>query len=262
MSANPTSPLNGKLLFPFIAPPNGGKGTQTAILSKRYNLPTFDMGATFRGILKEGTDPELATELQSYMSQGKLVPVQTVLKVFTRGFEALAKKHPDSEGFILDGFPRNADQATGFAELCKQWGAQIGKVIYLKVGMDVVAKRATGRRFCSNDATHVYNINEPRFMPQNKKLNADGSVAKDDKGNEIWLCDEPDQAELIIRADDEPETVQKRLVEYQKETDPLIEHFRRAGQLAEIDGARPANEVTQDIEAQIQPLLKKQPTTA
>src|SRR5689334_3434828 len=122
MSANSSqSILSGKLLFPFVAPPNGGKGTQTRILSERYKLPTFDMGGTFRAILKEGQDPELAEELKFYMSQGKLVPVQTVLKVFTKGFEALAAKSPDAKGYILDGFPRNVEQAEGLMALCQQW---------------------------------------------------------------------------------------------------------------------------------------------
>lgn len=255
MSASSSKPfLSGKLLFPFVAPPNGGKGTQTRILSERYKLPTFDMGGTFRAILKEGQDPALAEELKSYMGQGKLVPVQTVLKVFTKGFETLAEKHPDAKGYILDGFPRNVEQAEGLMVLCQQWGAQIAKVIYLKVSMAVVEQRATGRRFCSKDANHVYSIHEPRFMPQAKKLNVDGTVAKDEQGHEIWLCD-IDQADLILRADDEPETVKKRLTEYAQETDPLIRKFREMGLLVEINGEQPADKVTQEIEAVVQPLL-------
>lgn len=260
MSANhDKSLLSGKLLIPFVAPPNGGKGTQTRILSERYKLPTFDMGGTFRAILKEGQDPALAEELKSYMNQGKLVPIQTVLKVFTKGFEALAAQNPDVKGFILDGFPRNVEQADGLVSLCEQWNASLAKVIYLNVGIPVVERRATGRRFCSKDSSHVYNIHEPKFAPTAKKMNPDGSVAKDDKGREIWLCN-VDQTELILRPDDEPETVKKRLQEYAQETDPLIRKFREMGLLVEINGEQPADKVTQDIEAHLQPLLELSPT--
>lgn len=253
--------LNGKLLLPFVAPPNGGKGTQTRILSNLYQLPTFDMGGTFRAILKEGGDAALAEELKSYMNQGRLVPIQTVLKVFTKGLLDLAAQHPDARGYILDGFPRNIEQADGLLSLCEQWNARMPKVIYLDVSMSIVEQRATGRRFCSMDAAHVYNIHESNFMPKSKKLNPDGTVAKDEHGQDIWLCD-VDQAELIVRPDDEPETVKKRLAEYARETDPLIDKFRAMNLLVQINGEQPAAKVTQDIEAAIQPFLGLAPTVS
>lgn len=248
------NPLANKLLFPFVAPPNGGKGTQTQILSERYNLPTFDMGSTFRAIMKEGKDPELKAELESYMNNGKLVPINTVVKVFQKGFESLAAQHPDARGFILDGFPRNNEQADALLALCGQWNAQLSKAIYLNVSLDVVKARATGRRFCSENARHVYNVNDACLAPKQTKQNADGSIAVDAHQRKIWLCD-LDQADLIIRADDEPHTVEKRLAEYQKETDPLINHLREKGLLAEINGEQAPEKVTQAIEALIQPIL-------
>ena len=254
MSTKTTNLLQGKLLFPFIAPPNGGKGTQTRILSQRYKLPTFDMGATFRAIMKEGKNPQLAQELTAFMNQGKLVPIETVMKVFTQGFEELASQNPEVPGFILDGFPRNVEQAGALMTLCEFWGATIGKVIYLDISMDVVERRATGRRF-SADASRVYNVFEPQFMPKNKKLDADGTVALDGNGREIWL-DDVDGAPLVIRPDDEPETVQKRLVEYQRETNPIVEKFRQNALLADINGDQSPEKVTQDIEAVLQPVLK------
>lgn len=246
--------LQGKLLFPFIAPPNGGKGTQTKILSQRYNLPTFDMGATFRAILKEGKDPQLADELKQYMNAGKLVPIETVMKVFTKGFEELASQNPNVKGFILDGFPRNIDQANALIALCKQWGATVARIIYLNVSLQTVEKRSTGRRFCSKDAGHLYNVLEPKFAPKTQKLDATGQPVKDDKGRDIWLCD-VDQADLIVRADDEPETVKKRLVEYQAETNPIINQFKQSGELVEINGEDQPENVTKAIEKEIQPLL-------
>jgi len=229
--------LKDKLLLPFIAPPNGGKGTQTKILSDRYNLPTFDMGGTFRAILKKNSNPALADELKTYMNQGKLVPVETVLKVFTSGFEALADNNPDAPGFILDGFPRNPEQAEGLLKLCEQWEAKLAKVIYLDVPLDIVTQRATGRRFCAQDATHVYNINVPALASKQPNV-----------------CDK-DGAELILRPDDEAETVQKRLVEYQNETNPLIALFTEKGLLARIDGDQAPEKVTEAVEAIVTPLL-------
>lgn len=262
MSTSPSAnPLAGKLLFPFIAPPNGGKGTQTQILSQRYNLPTFDMGASFRAILKEGKDPALKAELESYMNNGKLVPIETVVKVFQRNFEDLAIQNPAAKGFILDGFPRNQAQANALAQLCDEWQAKLAKVIYLQVSMDVVKQRATGRRFCSKNARHVYNVNDVKLAPKHKKMKPDNSgVATDAQHREIWLCD-IDGAELTIRPDDEPETVEKRLQEYSQETDPLIAYFQKMQQLVVINGEQDPNLVTQAIEVEVQPLLGLSPTS-
>ena len=255
------NPLHGKLLFPFVAPPNGGKGTQTQILSERYQLPTFDMGSTFRAIMKEGRDPQLKAELESFMNNGKLVPVETVVKVFKKNFEVLAAQNPEAKGFILDGFPRSQEQAAALATLCQEWQATLAKVIYLNVPMDVVKARATGRRFCSQDARHVYNVNDAKLAPKYKKIKADGSgVEIDAQGREVWQCT-LDEAELIVRADDEPQTVEKRLVEYCKETDPLIAHYRQTQELAEINGDQSPDTVTQSIETVIHPILALAPVS-
>ena len=247
--------LNGKILVPFIAPPNGGKGTQTKVISAKYGLPTFDMGATFRSILKENADPVLASELKFYMSQGKLVPVKTVLQVFTKGFTTLVDKHPQARGFILDGFPRNADQAKGLLTLCEEWGASMPTVIYLNVGLDVVTQRSTGRRFCSLDTSHLYNIYAPKFKPKNKRIGGDGQPVKDAQEREVWVCD-LDGNDLIVRADDEPDTVQKRLVEYENETNPIISFFADQKLLAEINGDQQPEIITGEIEAVLQKFIQ------
>lgn len=251
--------LENKLLFPFVAPPNAGKGTQTQILSQKYQLPTFDMGATFRAILKEGSDPELKAELESFMNNGKLVPITTVAKVFKKNFEALAAAHPQAKGFILDGFPRNVEQADTLDQLCKIWGATLAQVIYLKVSQQTVEQRATGRRFCSLNAQHLYNINNANLAPQHKKQDSQGHVAQDAKGRDIWLCDQ-DGAELIIRPDDEPEKVQVRLQEYANETNPLIQRFQARQLLTEVNGEETPEKVTQAISTLMQSLLGLSPT--
>lgn len=240
-----------KLLFPFIAPPNGGKGTQTHVLATQYGLPAFDMGATFRSILKDGSDVELKAELDSYMNKGRLVPIETVVKVFEKSFQKLVDANPGASGFILDGFPRNLEQAYALEAFCKRSGSQlsVAKAIYLNVGLDVVKRRAIGRRFCSDNPRHVYNIFIESLMPVSQSGNSKEPLS------DSWLCP-VDSAALVLREDDKVETVEKRLIEYQKETDPLIDYFRSNGMLLEVDGELSPEEITLKIMSCITPLLK------
>ncbi len=253
------SQLQGKLLFPFIAPPNGGKGTQTRILSERYNLPVFDMGATFRHITKNEPESDLAKEIRKFMDAGKLVPIETVMKVFVKGFEALVASNPTSKGFILDGFPRSLEQSNALLDLCNQWKAKIGKAIFLNVPSEVVTKRATGRRFCPVDE-QIYNIFSDQQKPQRQKTDQNGLPAKDDAGLDIWLCDRHD-AELELRSDDRPEKVKERLDSFEKETQPVLEQFKARGELAEVNGNQPVDKVTQDITQHVQPVLELTPAS-
>jgi adenylate kinase len=175
-----------------------------------------------------------------------------VVKVFKSGLEKLAASNPSAKGFILDGFPRSEEQASKLEELCQEWGAQVAKVIYLNVDLNIVKQRATGRLFCKVDSSHVYNLNVSELAPKLQKL--------DEQGQPIWLCDREHpnlttEPELYVRKDDEPETVKKRLDEYQKETNPLINYFREQGQLAEIEGAQSPDKVTEDIKAVLTPVL-------
>ncbi|MEM0950867.1 MAG: nucleoside monophosphate kinase [Cyanobacteria bacterium P01_H01_bin.74] len=237
---------NCKYLFPFIAPPNGGKGTQTRLLNEKYQLPTFDMGATFRAIVKENTDPELKAEICSFIDNGRLVPVETVAKVFTVHFKRLMKACPDLPAFILDGFPRSKEQAEILDDFCKaEQGALVfGKAIYLNIGMDTVKKRATGRRFCTQENAHVYNINIDGFKP----------IESTTDGHTEWLCP-IDNGVLFQRKDDAEETVVKRLREYALETDPLIEYFKNKNLLCEINGEQSPDQIASEIDQIILPFL-------
>jgi len=248
------SPLQNKLLFPFIAPPNGGKGTQTKILTDKYGLPTFDMGATFRRIRNDEPDSELAQELQSFMDRGALVPTETVTRVFAKGLTDLAEENPKTKGFILDGFPRNAGQAEALAQKVGEWGARIAKVIYLNVPHETIVQRASGRRMCSQNDHRVYNVTFPEQMPKRQKL-SNGEPVYDQYGKPVWLCDE-DGADLYIRKDDLPENVENRLKVYAEETAPILKFFKDKGLLVEIKGDSPLATVTRDIENSILPDLQ------
>jgi adenylate kinase len=242
--------IEKKFLFPFIAPPNGGKGTQTNILATRYGLPVFDMGSTFRSILKEDRDPEMKAELESYMQQGQLVPIEIVVKVFKKNFQALMLANPDAPGFILDGFPRNLEQASAFEVFCLEEESLLSftRAIYLNVSLDIVKRRATGRRFCSQNARHVYNIFIEGLKPASKT---------DTQGEITWYCHE-DKAPLVLRPDDSEEVVEKRLLEYQAETEPLIEYYRSNNSLYEVDGNLSPVTVTESILKCLQPFIDKQ----
>lgn len=249
-----TSVMQDKLLIPFIAPPNGGKGTQTKILTDKYGLPTFDMGATFRKITKGEPDSDLAQRIREKMEKGELVPTSIVTEVFSKGMTDLASENPQTRGFILDGFPRNKEQAEALIEKVDEWKARIAKVIYLNVPHDVIVERASGRRMCSQNDHRVYNVNFPEQMPKRQKI-VNGETQTDQYGKPIWLCDE-DGADLYIRKDDLPENVENRLKVYAEETEPILKFFRDKGLLVEIDGNSGLANVTKAIEDSILPDLQ------
>ena len=188
------------------------------------------------------------------MDRGALVPTETVTKVFSKGMTDLAAGSPSVKGFILDGFPRNAEQAEALMQKCAEWKARIAKVIYLNVPHDVIVERASGRRMCSQNDHRVYNVNFPEQMPKRQKI-VNGEVQTDQFGKTVWLCDE-DGSDLYIRKDDLPENVENRLKVYAEETSPILEFFRSKGWLVEIKGDSGLANVTRDIENSILPDLQ------
>ena len=242
-----TNALNGKQLFPFIAPPNGGKGTQTAILSTHFNLPIVDMGACLRDIvrkwkegkLSEAADQTLAKTVDEAQSKGELVQTPIVIKVLEATIKQLLAQFPQTNGFILDGFPRNIEQLDALIGMCKQTGANLAKAFYLNVPEDVVRSRASSRWFCSS-CNAVYNL-----------------VSKPPKIQGV--CDKPHQAgegKLIQRDDDKPEKVEKRLVSFAKDTMPVIQTLKESGKLFEINGNQAPEPITQALMQEMNPFLK------
>ncbi len=200
----------------MLGAPGAGKGTQAEKLADKYGLPHISTGDIFRKNLKEGTD--LGKEAKTYMDAGKLVPDELTVRI-------LLDRVGNSDcqnGYILDGFPRTIPQAEALdAELHK-----IGESIDFAIDVDVpdenIVNRMSGRRACPKCGA-TYHL---EFIPPKK----DG------------ICDACG-AELIIRDDDKPDTVKKRLAVYHEQTQPLVDYYKEKGVYHAVDGTLGVDDV-------------------
>jgi adenylate kinase len=229
MMASLNSNLSSVLFFPFIAPPNGGKGTQTSLLAERYGMPRVDMGSLLRVIAKE--DSPLGKRVQDRLAQGQLVDITIVIDVLKDGIQKQlqAKKSTPGEmvGFILDGFPRNVEQTEALMAMCIETGAKIGAAIYLDVPTDIIVTRAANRRICA-DCGAIYNL------ASKPPITAD-------------VCDVCGGIHLEHRTDDHPEKVQLRLAGYAKETVPVLACFEDKQLLKRLNGNAPVASISQEL---------------
>lgn len=200
----------------MLGAPGAGKGTQAKKIAEKYNIPHISTGDIFRANIKNET--ELGKKAKGYMDQGLLVPDDLVLElVADRLSQADAM-----EGFVLDGFPRTIPQATNLDETLVRINSQINFAIDVSVPDENIVKRMSGRRACVKcGATYHLVHNSPKV---------DG------------VCDSCG-SQLILRADDEPDTVLKRLTVYHEQTSPLIEYYNGKGLLATVDGTLPIDEI-------------------
>ena len=206
----------------FLGAPGAGKGTQAVAVAQKLNLVHVASGDLFRQALEQGT--ELGTRAKSYMEKGVLVPDEITIQMVLERMAA-----PDCEtGVILDGFPRNLEQAEALDKALARQSKAIDKAVYIKVSEEELLKRLSSRWVCRHCQT-VYNMI--------------------DSPPEVWgKCDKCG-GELYQRPDDTTETVKKRLKVYFKETVPLIDYYARKGNLLEIDGEGSVDKVTQRIVA-------------
>ena len=204
----------------FLGAPGAGKGTQAAIVSQELNLAHIASGDLFRQALEQGT--ELGLQAKSYMEKGMLVPDEITIRMVLERISA-----PDCEhGVILDGFPRNLEQAKALDKALLQQGRAIDKAVYIKVSEPELLNRLSGRWICRNCQTPYHATNSPP---------------------KVWgKCDNCG-GELYQRADDIVETVKKRLEVYFAQTAPLIDYYQRAGKLLEVDGEGSVDEVVKRI---------------
>lgn len=197
----------------FLGAPGAGKGTQSEIVSKTYGIPAISTGNIIRAALKNGT--EMGLKAKSFIEQGKLVPDDVVIGIIK---DRLAEDDC-AKGFILDGFPRTIPQA----EALDAMGVVIDKVIDIFVPDEAIVTRMSGRRVCKNCGAS-YHI-------EYKKPQKDG------------ICNECG-SELVIRADDAPETVLERLKVYHSETEPLKEYYSKTGKLYTVEGQDKVEDTT------------------
>ena len=147
----------------FIAPPAAGKGTQSAILEKKYNLPHISTG----NILREESlkDTELGRYIAEVLSNGDLVKDDVTYTLLRNRLS----KDDCKNGYILDGFPRNIEQAYKYDEMLKDLNQELGYVIKLDIPMETLEKRITGRRICP-DCNTVYNLNSETEKPKQESI--------------------------------------------------------------------------------------------
>lgn len=204
----------------LLGPPGAGKGTQAAGIVEKYNIPHISTGDIFRKNIKEGT--ELGKKAKGYIDQGLLVPDELTVGLVT---DRIAQSDCE-KGFMLDGFPRNVAQAQHLDEYLKEVGISLDKVVNIEVDKDILVGRAVGRRICKScGATYHVEFNPPKV---------DG------------VCDVCG-GELYQRADDNEETVSKRIQVYLDETKPLVNYYSEEGIIANINGQQSIENVFGDI---------------
>ena len=205
----------------MMGAPGAGKGTQARLLQERLGLPQISTGDMFRAIKRAQTP--LAEEIRPFMEAGGLVPDALTIRVVE---ERTAQ--PDGKGgYILDGFPRTTTQAEMLERLAAAQGHTITAIL-VDVPFDILEKRTTGRRDCPI-CGEIYNI---YFRPP--------------KVDEV--CDLHPETRLRRRADDNPETVARRLETYERETKPLLDYYAHTGRLHHVDGTRTPEAIYAEIE--------------
>ncbi|HIV25555.1 MAG TPA: adenylate kinase [Candidatus Scatomonas pullistercoris] len=204
----------------MLGAPGAGKGTQAKKIAEKYGIPHISTGDIFRANIKEGT--ELGKKAKSYMDQGLLVPDELTCDLVVDRIS-----QPDAaKGYVLDGFPRTIPQAEALTDALNKRGETIDYAINVEVPDSNIINRMSGRRAClSCGATYHLTYNPPKTE---------------------GICDNC-QGELVLRDDDKPETVKKRLDVYHAQTQPLIDYYQAAGALREVDGTQDIDVVFQDI---------------
>jgi adenylate kinase len=181
-----------------------GKGTQSALLSEHYGAPHISTGDMLRGAMADGTD--FGRQAQRYVDSGALLPDEIMLGLIT---ERVAHDDVQANGFLLDGFPRTVGQARGLLDI-----TPIDLAVNLDVPREVVLERLSSRRVCQNCGA-IYSTSQPPTSP--------------------WTCDNCG-GEVVQRADDTPEAINKRLEAYEIDTVPAIELFAERGLLVDVPG--------------------------
>lgn len=204
----------------MLGAPGAGKGTQAIKIADKYNIPHISTGDIFRANIKGGT--ELGMKAKSYMDKGELVPDDVTIGMLLDRISAA----DCNNGYVLDGFPRTIPQAESLTKALADRNEKIDYALDINVPDENIVKRMSGRRACPKCGS-TYHV-----------VYAAPKIAN--------ICDKCG-TELVIRADDKPETVMERLNVYHKQTEPLISYYKNEGILREIDGTQELEKVFQDI---------------
>ena len=197
----------------LLGAPGAGKGTQAEIISEKYNIPTISTGNIIRAALKNGT--EMGLKAKSYIDAGELVPDNVVIGIIKERLSEADCK----EGYILDGFPRTIPQAVALDDM----GFVIDAALSIEVDDSEIVKRMSGRRVCEKCGAS--------YHTEYKKPEVEGVCN---------LCG----GNLVIRKDDEPETVKNRLNVYHEQPEPLKDFYKGCGKLIIVEGQDKVEDTT------------------
>ena len=200
----------------MLGAPGAGKGTQAKKIAAKYDIPHISTGDIFRANIKNGT--ELGNKAKTYMDQGLLVPDELVVDLVVDRVQQDDCKN----GYVLDGFPRTIPQAEALDKALAALGDKVDYAIDVNVPDENIVNRMGGRRACVGCGATYHLVYAP--------TKTEG------------ICDVCGK-ELILRDDDKPETVQKRLNVYHEQTQPLIDYYTNAGILKTVDGTVDINDV-------------------
>ena len=204
----------------MLGAPGAGKGTQAKKIAEKYGIPHISTGDIFRANIKNQT--ELGRKAKAYMDQGALVPDELTLELIMDRFTNDDCKN----GYVLDGFPRTIPQAEALTKALADKKDAVDYAINVDVPDEAIVSRMSGRRACLA-CGGTYHI---KFNPTKVE----------------GICDACG-GELVLRNDDKPETVQKRLDVYHEQTQPLIDYYQTQNILKEVDGTLPLEDVFQAI---------------
>ena len=204
----------------LLGPPGAGKGTQAAILAEHYKVLHLATGDLLREEVSNNSG--LGNKAKEYMEKGELVPNELVIDMVINRLDSVAA----ANGFILDGFPRNVNQAQAFGRRLSERSMNLDCVVYLKTSEDVIIKRLSGRRVCTACGAVYHAVNIPPKVEN--------------------TCDKCGQ-NLYQRTDDKVETIKNRLEVYNRQTAALIGYYKDAGKLFVVSGDMAAQQLFSEL---------------
>lgn len=204
----------------MLGAPGAGKGTQAKKIAARYHVPHISTGDIFRANIKN--DTALGKKAKTYMDQGLLVPDELVVDLVVDRLN----QEDCEKGCVLDGFPRTIPQAEALDRALASLSQKVDFAINVEVPDENIVTRMGGRRACTGCGATYHLVYAP--------------------AKEEGICDTCGK-ELILREDDKPETVTRRLQVYHEQTQPLIDYYTRAGILKEVDGTADIEDVFHEI---------------
>ena len=204
----------------MLGAPGAGKGTQAIKLAEKYEIPHISTGDILRANIKSGT--KLGVKAKAFIDKGLLVPDELVVDLVVARLD-----EADCEnGYVLDGFPRTIPQAKALDTALQTMGQKIDYAINVEVPDENIVNRMGGRRACLNCGATYHIVSIPTKVE--------------------GICDRCGN-EVLLREDDKPETVQKRLNVYHEQTQPLIDYYEKQGILKSVDGTQKMEQVFADI---------------